>query len=157
EILWSIARQHARSDSAHVDFWSKLLCEVAYADQLPLAIGRGSLMFNRGTIDFQANSRPTHFDSSLKDKYNRLLSDRLCFRSGPGINSLTDLLRPKMDVNVKSSRTKTTALIALDSQWPTAKGPDWTDLLPTFRGCYDRLIGHYHINQRGFHHWKNVM
>src|SRR4029077_13821006 len=47
EILWSIARQHPRSDSAHVDFWRKPLCEVAYADQLPLAIGRGSLMFNR--------------------------------------------------------------------------------------------------------------
>ena len=62
-----------------------------------------------------------------------------------------------MDVNVKSSRTKTTALIALDSQWPTATGLDWADILPAFRGCYDRLIGHYHINQRGFHHWKNSL
>ena len=157
EIFWTIARQHPRSDWAHVDFWSKPLCECAYTAQLPLTIGRGTLMF--GTIDNQANARLSHCDSSLREKHNKLFSNRLCFQSGAGINSLTELLRTRVNVNVKSSRARTTALIALDSRWSTSTlaGLDWAEILPAFRGCYDQVIGHYHINQRGFHHWKNWM
>ena len=155
EIFWTIARQHPRSDWAHVDFWSKPLCEGAYAAQLPLTIGRGTLMF--GTIDNQACAGLSHFNSSLREKHNKLFSNRLCFQSGAGINSLIELLRTRVNVNVKPSRARTTALIALDSRWSTRAGLDWAEILPAFRGCYDQVIGHYHINQRGFHHWKNWM
>jgi hypothetical protein len=30
----------------------------------------------------------------------------------------------------------------------------YRDVLPAFRRCYDRVIGHFHIERRGFLHWK---
>jgi hypothetical protein len=32
--------------------------------------------------------------------------------------------------------------------------PSWSDVLPAFRHGYEHLIGHLHIEQRGFVHWK---
>ena len=45
-------------------------------------------------------------------------------------------------------------MLALDSRWPPASDFDWSRILPVFRRLYHRVIGHFHIERRGFHHWK---
>lgn len=47
-----------------------------------------------------------------------------------------------------------TALVALDSRSRAPIEPDWADLIQALRCCHDRIIGHLHIEQRGFHHWR---
>ena len=155
KILWSIGKRNSVAHLNHVDFWSKPRCAVKYADQLPSEIGRGALFYGEAA-ELSAKSAPTRAAISLEKEYVSL-NDRFSFQHGTGIKTLAKVLRARVDANAKSSRVATTALIALDSQWSTPPGPDWTDILSAFRGCYDRLIGHYHINQRGFHHWKNWM
>src|SRR5262249_55747361 len=69
-----------------------------------------------------------------------------------GTQTLSQSLLPVLAKN--SVRTAHTALVALDSQSFAAIEPRWDDVLPNFRTCYDRIIGHFHIEQRGFRHWK---
>src|SRR5262249_21312326 len=71
-IIWTIARQYPSPNSVYVDFWSKPLCEIAYAAQLPLTVGRGKLMFNKGTINFQANAEQSHVDLRALEEHHRL-------------------------------------------------------------------------------------
>ena len=156
KILWSIAKRNLVAHLDHVDFWSKPRCAIKYADQLPSEIGRGALFYGEAA-EVPAKSALTRVDSMSLEKEYASLNERFSFQHGTGIKTLTELLRARVDANAKSSRVATTALIALDSQWSTRSGPDWTEILSVFRGCYDRLIGHYHINERGFHHWKNWM
>ena len=142
DIRWSIAKQSSVAKLNRIDFWSKPLGGITYAGQLPSEIGRGALFYGE-TTELLANPNLARVGSS----------DHSSFHCGTGIKSLTELLRSKNCTN-KSSLARTTALIALDSQQAQPAGLDWANILPAFRGCYDRLIGHYHINHRGFHHWK---
>ena len=148
KILWSIAKRNLVAHLDHVDFWSKPRCAIKYADQLPSEIGRGALFYGEAA-ELSAKSALTRVDAMSLEKEYASLNDRFSFQHGTGIRTLAELLRARVDANAKSSRVATTALIALDSQWSTPPGPDWTDILSVFRGCYDRLIGHYHINQTG--------
>jgi len=134
EIRFSFARQNALTKSAHVDFWSRPICPISYANQLPSELGRGMLFYGqRGQLQ---SKEPADLMS---------------------LQTLTECLRTRVSGNGQAAHVKTTALIALDSEWPSRFGPDWADILPALRGCYDRLIGHYHIPQRGFYHWKISM
>jgi hypothetical protein len=96
-------------------------------------------------------------DSNSLTNERAFLRDRFCVQRGTGIKALKELLEAEVDGNAKSGPARTTALIALDSRWSTRPGPDWADILPAYRSCYDRLIGHYHITQRGFLHWKTSL
>jgi hypothetical protein len=133
EIRLSFVRQNVLPQSAHVDFWSRPICPISYADQLPSEVGRGMLFYGQRA---QLQSKEPADLMSLQ--------------------TLTEWLRTRVR-NAQAAHVRTTALIALDSEWPNRFGPDWADILPAFRGCYDMLIGHYHIPQRGFHHWKLSM
>jgi hypothetical protein len=147
EIFWRISSPIPSSGFGHFDFWSKLQPEICYAPQLPSAIGRGTLERKREAMD-------TPGIPALADQSD----DRFSIRCGVGINCLTKFLRRKLDTNTESKQAKlTTALIALDSQLANPTKLEWADILPEFHSCYDRIIGHYHISQRGFHHWKNWM
>jgi hypothetical protein len=50
-----------------------------------------------------------------------------------------------------------TALLALDSMSLAAGEPDWDQVIPALAGCYDRIIGHYHLEQRGLRHCYAVL
>ena len=45
DIHWSIAKQNSVANLNRVDFWSKPLGGIRYADQLPSEIGRGALFY----------------------------------------------------------------------------------------------------------------
>ena len=143
---WSIAKQSSVAKLNRIDFWSKPLGGIRYADELPSEIRRGALFYGETG---QPLARPVLTPANS--------SDPVILHRGTGVSTLAELLVTEVSVIAKSSRIKPTALIALDSRWSGRTGPDWADILPVFRKCYDRLIGHYHINQRGFHHWKNSM
>ena len=146
DIHWSIAKQSSVAKLNRVDFWSKPLGGIRYADELPSEIRHGALFYGE-TGQPLASPVLTPANSS----------DPVILHRGTGISTLAELLLTEVSVIAKSTRIKPTALIALDSRWPGRTGPDWADILPVFRKCYDRLIGHYHINQRGFHHWKTSL
>jgi hypothetical protein len=35
--------------------------------------------------------------------------------------------------------------------------PNWADVLPSFRSCYDHIIGHFHLPQRGLRHYRKFL
>ena len=45
EICWSIDRQNLLTHLDHVDFWSRPICPMRYAAQLPSEVGRGTLFY----------------------------------------------------------------------------------------------------------------
>ena len=45
-VRWSIVRQNALTQLGHVDFWSRPIRPLSYADQLPSEIGRGTLFYS---------------------------------------------------------------------------------------------------------------
>ena len=45
DIHWSIAKQSSVAKLNRVDFWSKPLGGIKYADELPSEIGRGALFY----------------------------------------------------------------------------------------------------------------
>jgi hypothetical protein len=152
EIHWSITKQNFVAKLDRVDFWSKPLCATRYAEQLSATVGLGAL-FDDETGELPAKAGLLPADLMSLTKKDPFLHERFSIQRGTGIKTLTELLRAE----VGARRFRTSALIALDSRWSTQPGPDWADILPAFRSCYDRLIGHYHITQRGFHHWKTSL
>jgi hypothetical protein len=53
-------------------------------------------------------------------------------------------------INAKEART---AFIALDSI-SLGVGDEWSKVLPAFRSCYDRIVGHFHLKEGGLRQWK---
>ena len=155
-IRWSIAKKSLVAGLDHLDFWSKPFLAMRCADKFSSEIGLCAL-FNDETDELTTKPGRILTDWNSLTNERAYLNDRFCIERGTGIKALKEFLKAEVDGNAKTGSARTTALIALASQWATGSGPDWGDILSAFRGCYDRLIGHYHIDQRGFHHWKNSM
>lgn len=151
EYRWTIARHKLPPATHHVDFWSRPLCEVPYANQLPLEVTRGALFFGANT-DLQACPELDYVDSMLGQSRSKWLSNR---QSSMSISNLAETLRSPTRRDDK--RNFRTALLALDSRCFEPSAPQWADILPAFRGAYERLVGHFHIPHRGFHHWKQSL
>jgi hypothetical protein len=64
-------------------------------------------------------------------------------------------LRPLIE-DVLSSSAVRTAFLSLDSVGPSRE-PGWAEVLPAFRSCYDHVIGHFHLPQRGLRQWRQFL
>ncbi len=153
---WFIARQNRELRGQHIiDFWSKPLCDIDHANYLPPEIVRGTLWYDGAGTDFQEHPALKYVDSILEQDRSIWLYDKRLFAEHcPGMEGLSVPLLTMVGQKASTSRGGRTALLALDSQWLSTTDPDWADMLPAFRRCYDRVIGHFHIERRGFHHWK---
>jgi hypothetical protein len=142
---WSVARERFTPTEQHVvDFWASPACKIRYGDQLPPQIVRGAICHEREADPV----KPI-------DKLCWLRGDLEVLQSG-GSEALEHWLHTIAETMPARVVTKT-ALLALDSASGKPAGPSWSDLLPSFRRCYDHVIGHFHIEQRGFVHWKAAL
>jgi hypothetical protein len=154
---WFIARQNRELRGEYiVDFWSKPLCDIGYANHLPPTIVRGALWYDsEACADYKKHQGLDYIDSILTKDGSDRLNDRSLFVEHRGEKET--LSKPLFDLVGKKAAigcNRKTALLALDSLWSAPTDPAWADMLPAFRRCYDRVIGHFHIERRGFHHWK---
>jgi hypothetical protein len=156
EGVWYIARQKRQVCERHVvDFWSKPLCSINYATCLPAEIVQGILWYDSE----EHSGREKHIlsntvDSIVPQNWSACFNEGEFFESRTGIKNLTESLRSLIGETSPAKPIRRTALLALDSQCVSAADPTWADTLPAFRRCYDRVIGHFHIERRGFYHWK---
>ena len=151
EIVWTIARQRRTGGGNQIDFWSKPVCTVPYASQLSTTTGRNVLFSHFASDDLYSDPRLNDADRILgKDRCAwlneayRFIPDRF------ETSSLRLLTNSSNEIECGN-----TALMALDSRGLNPKEPEWFELLPDFRSRYARLIGHFHVPDRGFHHWKS--
>lgn len=153
---WFIARQSRKTPGHHtVDFWSKPLCEIRHPDFLPADITRGVLWHDHAGDGSPDHPALEYVDSVFRRGRSDWINDPHQFAEYvDGTNGLTSVLPPMISEKTENSRCRRTALLDLDSQWASPMDPDWADMLPAFRRCYDRVIGHFHLEARGFRHWK---
>jgi len=153
---WFVARQR-RNITEHqiVDFWAKPIFNVYYADLLPPQIVRGALWPECEPREICRDAEGSgHNDLTLTQDRLDWLGDQReffeCSRAEGNLPSLEGIADKKAPLG----GVRRTALLALDSKSAKATDKAWIDILPAFRRCYDRVIGHFHIEQRGFLHWK---
>jgi hypothetical protein len=146
-----LAREHRPEAAEHaVDFWARPLSDINYDRHLPAEIARGAISF--GLVEPSDCRRSS---TMIEQHLGRGWPDKPCRYSAcsNGVESLTASLRALLAGERSSSRT---ALLALDSQscWPE---PAWAEVIPAFRSCYDRIIGHFHLERRGLRQWRDFL
>ena len=156
---WLIARQNRQTSGHHiVDFWSKPFCEIHHADYLPVEIARGVLWHEYEGYASEQEAALKYVDAVFKQERSEWRTDPRQFVEHLGG---TETLSSPLPILVRKSTAwclgGRTALLALDSWAPSSTDPDWADMLPAFRCCYDRVIGHFHLDRRGFRHWKTCL
>jgi hypothetical protein len=154
---WFLMKQNREPPGVHVvDFWSKPVSDIEYASKLPSGIVRGSLWYDsEPCTDLTVAVDLNYVDSILEQERSVWLTDRcLVIQRRNKIENFPELLLSALGEKVPGARGRRTALIALDSLGPATADLDWADMLPAFRRCYHRVIGHFRIERRGFHHWE---
>jgi len=155
---WFIAREDCETVGDHVvEFWTKPFCDIRHADYLPRAIVRGVLWYNYAEYPYCMRKPEVldYIDSVFRQDRSDWLNNPRQFaeHSGETGNLSSPLLSLLAETN-PNKRGLRVALIALHSQSLCPMEPDWADMLPALRRCYDRVIGHFHLERRGFRQWK---
>ena len=132
---------------SEIDFWSMPICTVPYASHLDPHITRGALFSHYGSDDLQSHPSLKYVDELLDDDRASWLS-RDCSYRGSVANAVS------LSLHHRGPVCNTTALVALDSSGLLAEQSTWVEIVPALRNHYGRIIGHFHIPDRGFHHWK---
>lgn len=139
--------QQQPKELSRIDFWSMPICTEPYAQNLNSQITRGTLVSQYKEDDLYLHGSLKYIDELLDEKRASWLSHRHSYRGSINNAVLRSLNRSEPIRN-------STALIALDSCGLHAQPLTWAEALSAFRSKYCRLIGHLHIPDRGFHHWK---
>jgi hypothetical protein len=153
---WFLARESRNQQSDHaVDFWVRPFSDVAYTKHLPPEIIRGAMLYdayepNCGTVETILQSFDRYpFDWAESPKRYASCSN--------GVENLSSVLQ-SLTKNDSSNSTKRTALLSLDSISPSPmREPSWAEVLPAFRSCYDHIIGHCHLPQRGLRQYRQFL
>jgi hypothetical protein len=155
---WFIARQDRETLGGHaVEFWTKPFCDIRHADFLPRAIVRGVLWYNYAEFPYCTREPEVldFVDSVFRQDRSDWLNNPRQFAEHLGeTGNLSPPLLSLLGGSNPNERGLRVALIALDSQSLCPMDPDWADVLPAFRRCFDRVIGHFHFERRGFRQWK---
>jgi hypothetical protein len=154
---WFLARESRNQQSDHaVDFWERPFSDIAYAKHLPPEIIRGAMWYD--AYD-EPNCRAPETISQSFDQYRFNWAENYQ-RYAAFSNSLENLSSALQSLtkNDSSNSTKRTALLSLDSISPSPmREPSWSEVLPAFRSCYDHIIGHFHLSQRGLRQEKKFL
>jgi hypothetical protein len=152
---WLLARESRRELTNHaVDFWERDFCDIAYTQYLPPEITRCAMGWHKA---FDGLNRPTleTIDRSMKYQCRNWVGRRRFAAHLDGVETLSSTLQSLIAEEASNSMTRT-AFLSLDSLGPSLE-PDWAQVLPAFRSCYDRIIGHFHIPQRGLRQWRKFL
>lgn len=156
---WYIARQqvsHALVPPAPiqqhaVDFWSKPLCTIAHAEYLPPEISR-SVLWYRPTPDRNLHELLEYIDAIAREyRFAGVLKPRTFAGHFEGLDKLSSLLKSVV-ADQRLTAASRMAFLDLDSKSPTPGEPNWDQIIPALSDCYDQIIGHYHLEQRGLRH-----
>jgi hypothetical protein len=155
--LWLIAQQRRTTTSAvAVDFWSKPLCSISYADYLPSEIVRGVLWYDGFSPQKSLSELLEYADSVHREDNFAWVDEPRAFTAHfEGVETLSSTLLPLIVGNQSASARFRTALLALDSISAATGEPEWNKIIPRLESSYDRIIGHCHLEQRGLlhHQW----
>jgi hypothetical protein len=160
---WCIARQklhhpNSTSGAVHqniVDFWSKPVSAISLANFLPPEISRGVLWFD-GFSPKKPSSAWLEYVDSVPKEYNLewIQEPRYFATCTDDIELLSSTLRSLIIDNRAARALSRTALVDLGSASPISIEPDWAQIILALAPCYDRIIGFYHLEQRGLRHFE---
>lgn len=152
---WFLARE-CRQQSADnaVDFWERQFGDVPYTRHLPAEFVRGAIWYDVfGKPDCQT---PEAIDRSFQEyRFDWAEKPRRFAACSNGGDTLASALRSLIAEDSLTSAPRT-AFLSLDSFGPLQE-PSWANVLPAFRSCYDHVIGHFHLPQRGLRQWRNLL
>lgn len=151
---WFLAKESCQQPTDHVvDFWERPFCDIAYTQYLPPEIARGAMCYEA----FDGAHRPTRetIDRSTKKLCRDWIGRPRFAAHLDGIETLPSTLRSLIEHEGPKS-TARTAFISLDSLGPWRE-PSWSEVLPAFRSCYDHIIGHFHLSQRGLRQERKLL
>ena len=160
---WYIARQQHAHPAAisgairqHVvDFWSKQLSSISLANYLPSEISRGVLWFDGFKPDKTFAERLEYIDAvHTKHNYEWIEEPRSVAACLNYIERLSSTLRSLIAGDRSVCAQLRTALLHLDSMSPAPNDPEWAQIIPALAPCYDRIIGYYHVQERGLRHFR---
>jgi hypothetical protein len=132
-----------------LDFWSRPFCDIAHAAHLPPEIARGTIWHER-MEDAEMPGPEAVSAAFARHGFGSPQAPRRCAACSEDV--LADTLMSFVRATGSHGQSRT-AFVALDSLGP-ADEPRWADVLPAFRRCYDRIVGHFHLERRGLRHWK---
>jgi hypothetical protein len=137
---WFIARE-TRAQENGVDFWTNPFSDVDHFCHLPPEIARGVMWYEETSADCVTAAAAARFFETARLDWTDS-PRRYAFHAGSA-EDLRFTLR-----SLVGNEGPRTTLVSLDSLGPRRE-PGWADLLPEFRSCYDRIIGHFHLTERG--------
>jgi hypothetical protein len=130
-----------------VDFWERPFSDIAYAGYLSPEIARGAMWYDA----FDQPNRQTH--EAIGRSF---IHPRQCASCSNSFDAVSSALRWLQDD--ASNSTARTAFLSLDSLSPSPmREPSWADVLSSFRSCYDHIIGHFHLPQRGLRQYRKFL
>ena len=146
DLVWTVVQHHPKP-SNDIHFWSMPTCTVPYGSELDPRVTRGTLFLHYEGEDLDSHSSLKYVDALLgQDRASWMARNCSCR------GSISDALSLVLGDSKLSENA--TALVALDSRGVGGEEVAWHDILPALRRHYPRIIGHFHIPDRGFHHWK---
>jgi hypothetical protein len=146
---WFLVRECRQQPIDHVvDFWERPFGDIAYTEHLSPEIARGAMWYDAFDQPDCQTSEAIGW-SFTHQRFDRVEKPLQCASCSNGIDSVSWALRWLIK-NDASNSTARTAFLSLDSLSPSPmREPSWADVLPSFRSCYDHIIGHFHLPQRG--------
>jgi hypothetical protein len=95
--------------------------------------------------------------SFTHQRFDRVEKPLQCASCTNSLETVSSALRSLIK-NESSNSTTRTAFLSLDSLSPSPmREPSWADVLPAFRSCYDHIIGHFHLPQRGLRQYRQFL
>lgn len=152
---WLLAREcrHQLTDHA-VDFWERQFGDIAHTRHLPAEILRGTIYYD--TFDKPDCQMSEAIDRSFQEHpFDREENPRRLAACSNSAGTLASTLRSLVKTEA-SDQIARTALLSLDSFGPLQE-PPWAEVLPAFRACYERIIGHFHLGLRGLRQWRKSL
>ena len=146
---WFLVRESRQQPIDHVvDFWERPFGDIAYTEHLSPEITRGAMWYD-------AFDQP---DCQTHEVIGRSFQKpRQCASCSNSFDAVSSALRYLLE-NDASNSTARTAFLSLDSLSPSPmREPSWADVLPSFRSCYDHIIGHFHLPQRGLRQYRTFL
>jgi hypothetical protein len=146
---WFLARESRQQPTDHVvDFWERPFGDIAYTEHLSPEIIRGVMWYD--AFDQPDCQTPEAIGRSFTlQRFDRAEKPRQYAACSNSLETVSSALRSLIK-NESSNSTRRTAFLSLDSLSPSPmREPSWADVLPAFRPCYDHIIGHFHLPQRG--------
>ena len=152
---WLLARQCRQQQPDHaVDFWTRPFCDISHTQYLPAEIVRGAIWHDASNQpDCQT---PQAIERSFQEyRFDWAEKPHRLAACSNGRDTLASALRSVI-ADEASHSTARTALLSLDSFGPLRE-PSWADVLPAFRSCYQRIVGHFHLERRGLRQWRECL